>query len=202
MVVVDNDISYGDYSREGIFFVVTGPSGVGKTTVMERLLEQDERLTYSVSHTTREARPNEAHGEDYYFVDKDEFERIRDREGFLEWAEIYGDYYGTSRREVDRVREEGLDTFLDIDVQGAEQLREDPDLDAVFVFLAPPSLEELEKRISRRGAESEETMRKRLRVARKEITRIPEFDYLIINKELEETISLLGSVVKAERLKV
>ncbi|MBS3765834.1 guanylate kinase [Candidatus Bipolaricaulota bacterium] len=169
---------------------------------MERLLEADEGLTYSVSHTTRDPRPNEVHGEDYYFVDEEEFERVRAQSGFIEWAEIYGDYYGTSREEVDRIRREGLDPFLDIDVQGAEQLRDDSGLDAVFVFLAPPSLEDLEKRISRRGSESEERMRERLRVAGDEITRIPEFDYLVVNDDLEVTVSQLYSVVSAERLKV
>lgn len=199
---LDSDITFEDYRRQGIFFVVTGPSGVGKTTVMERLLEADEGLTYSVSHTTRDPRPNEVHGEDYYFVDEEEFERVRAQSGFIEWAEIYGDYYGTSREEVDRIRREGLDPFLDIDVQGAEQLRDDSGLDAVFVFLAPPSLEDLEKRISRRGSESEERMRERLRVAGDEITRIPEFDYLVVNDDLEVTVSQLYSVVSAERLKV
>lgn len=193
---------YEEYRRESIFFVVTGPSGVGKTTVMERLLGRDDRLTYSVSHTTREARPDETHGEAYYFVTESEFEDLIEEGGFLEWAEIYGDYYGTSRREVAVIREKGLDLLLDIDVQGAEQLRKDPELEAVFIFLAPPSLEELESRIRGRGAESPETMRKRLRVAEEEINRIREFDYLVINEDLGETLSLLESIVKAERLKV
>lgn len=193
---------YEEYRRESIFFVVTGPSGVGKTTVMERLLGRDDRLTYSVSHTTREARPDETHGEAYYFVTESEFEDLIEEGGFLEWAEIYGDYYGTSRREVAVIREKGLDLLLDIDVQGAEQLRKDPELEAVFIFLAPPSLEELESRIRGRGAESPETMKKRLRVAEEEINRIREFDYLVINEDLGETLSLLESIVKAERLKV
>jgi len=195
-------LSYAEYRRESIFFVVTGPSGVGKTTVMESLLEEDDRLTYSISHTTREARPEETQGEDYYFVGESEFEALRDQEGFLEWAEIYGDYYGTSRKEVVAIQEKGLDPFLDIDVQGAEQLRNDPELEAVFIFLAPPSLEELERRITGRGAESTETIRKRLRVAREEVNRIREFDYLVVNEDLNETLSHLESVVKAERLKV
>lgn len=195
-------LSYEDYRRESIFFVVTGPSGVGKTTVMESLLEKDDRLTYSISHTTREARPDETHGEDYYFVGESEFEDLREQDGFLEWAEIYGDYYGTSRKEVAAIREEGLDPFLDIDVQGAEQLRSDPELEAVFIFLAPPSLQELERRITDRGAESTETIRKRLGVAEEEINRIREFDYLVVNEDLDETLSRLESVIKAERLKV
>jgi guanylate kinase len=199
---MDANSRYEEYRRESIFFVVTGPSGVGKTTVMERLLEGDDRLTYSISHTTREARPDETHGEDYYFVGESEFENLQEKDGFLEWAEIYGDYYGTSRQEVAKIRKKGLDPFLDIDVQGAAQLRNDPELEAVFIFLAPPSLEELKRRITGRGAESSETIRKRLRVAEEEINRIREFDYLVVNEDLDETLSLLGSVVKAERLKV
>ncbi len=199
---MDANSRYEEYRNESIFFVVTGPSGVGKTTVMERLLEGDDRLTYSISHTTREARPDETHGEDYYFVGESEFENLQEKDGFLEWAEIYGDYYGTSRQEVAKIRKKGLDPFLDIDVQGAAQLRNDPELEAVFIFLAPPSLEELKRRITGRGAESSETIRKRLRVAEEEINRIREFDYLVVNEDLDETLSLLGSVVKAERLKV
>lgn len=193
---------YEEYRRESIFFVVTGPSGVGKTTVMERLLDRDDRLTYSISHTTREARPDETHEKDYYFVGESEFENLRDKDGFLEWAKVYGDYYGTSRQEVAKIRKKGLDPFLDIDVQGAAQLRNDPELEAVFIFLAPPSLEELERRITGRGVESSETIRKRLHVAEEEINRIREFDYMVVNEDLDETLSLLGAVVKAERMKV
>lgn len=198
----ESRLSYAEFRRGSIFFVVTGPSGVGKTTVMEKLLERDERLTYSISHTTRKPRPDETHGEDYYFIEESEFEALREKGGFLEWAEIYGDYYGSSRDEVAEVKEKGLDPFLDIDVQGAEQLRGDPELEAVFIFLAPPSLGELEKRITGRGAENTESIRERLQVAEEEVDRIREFDYLVVNEDLQKTVSLLESVIKAERLKV
>ncbi|MFB6214952.1 MAG: guanylate kinase [Candidatus Bipolaricaulia bacterium] len=194
--------SYAEYRRNGIFFVITGPSGVGKTTIMDRTLERDERLAYSISHTTRDKRPEEVDGEDYYFVDRGEFERFKKEDRFLEWAEIYGDYYGTSREEIDRIKSNGRDPFLDIDVQGADQLRADPSVDAVFVFLAPPSLEELEKRIVNRGAESPGTREKRIQVAREELSRIPEFDYLIVNEKLKRAVEELEAVIKAERLKV
>lgn len=194
--------SYGEFRRDGIFFVITGPSGVGKTTIMDHVLEKDERLDYSTSHTTREKRPGEIDGEDYHFVDKEEFHEIIDESGFLEWAEVYGDYYGTSRAEVESIKEGGRDPFLDIDVQGARQLRDDTSLDAVFVFLAPPSLDELERRIFDRGAESPERVEKRMEVAREEIKRIPEFDYLIENEVVEEAVSDLEAVIRAERLKV
>jgi len=193
---------YKDYRREGIFFVVTGPSGVGKTTLMERLLGRDDGLSYSVSHTTRKQRPNEVDGEDYYFVGQEKFSRIKNEGGFLEWAEIYGDYYGTSRSEIEKIRESGLDPFLDIDVQGAEQVRNNSGVDAVFIFIAPPSLEELETRIDNRGAEGSESREKRLNLARDELTRIPEFDYLIVNQDLEQAADDLGSVIRAERIKI
>ncbi|MFW6104727.1 MAG: guanylate kinase [Candidatus Bipolaricaulota bacterium] len=193
---------YEDYRREGIFFVVTGPSGVGKTTLMEKLLGRDEGLSYSVSHTTRKQRPNEIDGEDYYFVGEEEFFRIKNEGGFLEWAEIYGDYYGTSRGEVERIRASGLDPFLDIDVQGAEQVRNNSAVDAVFIFIAPPSLEELETRIDNRGAEGSESREKRLNLARDELTRIPEFDYLIVNQHLGQAADDLESVIRAERIKI
>lgn len=194
--------NYSQYRRTGIFFVITGPSGVGKTTIMERALERDENLAYSVSHTTREKRPGEVDGEDYHFVDGGEFETLKDDGGFLEWAEIYGDYYGTSRGEIETIKREGSDPFLDIDVQGAEQLRADPSVDAVFVFIAPPSLEELERRIVDRGAEGTKTIEKRMEVARDELTRIPEFDYLIVNEKLEKAVKDLEAVINAERLKI
>jgi len=194
--------NYEEYRRKGIFFVVTGPSGVGKTTIMERVLERDDQLTYSVSHTTRDKRPGEVNGEDYYFVDREKFEGCRDDGRFLEWAEIYGDYYGTSREEIEKIKSEGRDPFMDIDVQGAEQLRKDSSLYGVFVFLAPPSLDELERRIVARGAEGSETRETRIRVAREELSRISEFDYLIVNKELKKAVDSLEAVIRAERLKV
>lgn len=193
---------YEDYRREGIFFVVTGPSGVGKTTLMEKLLGRDEGLSYSVSHTTRKRRPNEVDGEDYYFVGEEEFCGIKNEGGFLEWAEIYGDYYGTSRSEIEKIRESGLDPFLDIDVQGAEQVRSNAAVDAVFIFIAPPSIGELETRIDNRGAEGSESREKRLNIAREELTRIPEFDYLIVNQDLDQATDDLHSVIRAERIKI
>ncbi len=191
-----------EYRRRSIFFVLTGPSGVGKTTIMDSLLEKDDRLTYSVSHTTRKKRPEESDGRDYYFVERDEFEQMKEEGGFLEWAEIYGDYYGTSRAEIEEIEGSSRDPFLDIDVQGATQLRKDPSLEAVFVFLAPPSLEELEERMVNRGSENAETRKERIQVARDELARIGEFDYLVVNDDLGRAIDDLASIIRAERLAV
>ncbi len=191
-----------DYRRKGIFFVITGPSGAGKTTIMEEALQRDDRLAYSVSHTTRGRRPKETDGEDYYFIDPEEFTRMREDGDFLEWAEIYGDYYGTSRAEIERIEESGRDPFLDIDVQGAAQIREVPGVEAVFLFIAPPSLEELERRIVNRGSESSKALRKRISLAEEELSRVPEFDYLIVNEELDDSVADLRAIIRAERLKI
>lgn len=191
-----------EYRREGIFFVITGPSGAGKTTIMETVLGSDNRLSYSVSHTTREKRKGESDGEDYHFIGVNEFKKMKQSGEFVEWAEIYGDYYGTSKAEIDRIEENGRDPFLDIDVQGAAQIRNNPDVSAVFLFVAPPSIEELRRRIENRGTESGETLKKRIRVARKELDRIREFDYLIVNEELDRAVADLRAIIRAERLKV
>ncbi len=188
--------------REGIFFVITGPSAVGKTTLMEKILASDDRLSYSVSHTTRENRRSELDGQDYHFVRKEEFEQIRDEDGFLEWAEIYGEYYGTSRAEIERIKDRGLDPFLDIDVQGAKQLREKVSKKAVFIFIGPPSVEELRRRVEERGSEDRETQEKRMEVAMQELRRAGEFDYLLINDKLDRALSDLKSIIRAERLKI
>ncbi|MCF7875556.1 guanylate kinase [Candidatus Bipolaricaulota bacterium] len=191
-----------EYRREGIFFVITGPSGAGKTTIMETVLGSDNRLSYSVSHTTREKRKGESEGEDYHFIEVDEFKKMKQEGEFVEWAEIYGDYYGTSKAEIDRIEGNGRDPFLDIDVQGAAQIRNNPEVKAVFLFVAPPSIEELRRRIENRGTENEETLNKRIRVARKELNRIREFDYLIVNEELDSAVADLRAIIRAERLKV
>lgn len=188
--------------REGIFFVITGPSAVGKTTLMEKVLAGDDGLSYSVSHTTREKRASELDGQDYHFVSKEEFKRIRYDGGFLEWAEIYGDYYGTSRAEIERIRDKGLDPFLDIDVQGAEQLRDKVSEKAVFIFIGPPSVKELRRRVEERGSEDRKTQVKRMEVAMEELRRAGEFDYLLINDQLDRALSDLRSIIRAERLKI
>jgi len=169
---------------------------------MEKVLASDDRLSYSVSHTTRENRRSELDGQDYHFVRKEEFEQIRDEDGFLEWAEIYGEYYGTSRAEIERIKDRGLDPFLDIDVQGAKQLREKVSKKAVFIFIGPPSVEELRRRVEERGSEDRETQEKRMEVAMQELRRAGEFDYLLINDKLDRALSDLKSIIRAERLKI
>ncbi len=184
---------------EGILLVLSAPSGCGKTTILKQVMAGLPGLVFSVSHTTRPPRPGEKGGRDYHFVSRREFEAIRDREppGFLEWAEVHGNLYGTSREEVGRLRTRGLDVVLDIDVQGAAQIRRS--CDPVTVFIAPPSLAELERRLRGRGTEAEETIALRLANARREMQAMADYDYLVVNDDLEVAVDALRSIIVAER---
>jgi len=178
--------------------VVSAPSGAGKTTLCRLLLERFP-FRFSVSHTTRPPRPGEVHGRDYYFVSREEFREMIREGAFLEWAEVHGNLYGTSFSEVERALSGEEDLLLDIDVQGASQVRGRLGARAVFVFILPPSLEELERRLRRRGTEDEETLRRRLARAREEIRFAPWFDYVVINDEVERAFEDLAAIIRAER---
>lgn len=183
-----------------LLYVVTGPSGAGKTTLIKRLLNQEENLYFSVSFTTRQKRPEETEGVDYWFVSPDDFKKRIDSGDFLEYAEVHGKLYGTSKSYVDKALEKS-NILLDIDVQGAMNVkREFPD--STVVFIAPPTYEELERRLRARGTETPEDLEKRLSDSRKELKVIDRFDYLILNHDAEEAYELLRSVYIAETLKV
>jgi len=179
--------------------VVSAPSGAGKTTLLKEVMTELPGLSFSVSHTTRQPRPDERDGVDYHFVDRARFMAIRDQHppGFLEWAEVHTNLYGTGRREVENSIAQGNDIVLDIDVQGARQVRNV--LDAVFIFIAPPSMEVLAQRLRKRGTDSPETIALRLENARQELKAIPEYDYLIINDRLEWAVDTLRAIIIAER---
>lgn len=183
-------------------FVVSGPSGVGKTTVIERLLPRFPALNYSVSHTTRRRREEEVDGEDYHFISKERFENMKEKGKFLEWAEVFGQYYGTSVETVEGIRSREADAIMDIDVQGAEKVRDKGLNDVVYIFIGPPSEEELEKRIARRGSESAREMKLRLKIARRELAEAHKFDYLVINKDLDRCVCNFKSIISAERLRI
>ena len=183
----------------GNLFVISAPSGAGKSTILKRLLPLLPGLAFSVSHTTRPPRPGEKDGREYHFVDRPVFEKMRAEQAFLEWAEVHGNLYGTSRQAVLAQQSRGIDVFLDIDVQGAGQLRDQGDAGAIFLFIAPPSWQELERRLRGRGTDSEETVRLRLANARREMQDAGRYDYLIINDRLEEAVQDLRSVIIAER---
>jgi len=183
----------------GTLLVISAPSGAGKTTLLKRIMAEVPNLGFSVSHTTRPPRPGERNGVDYHFVSRGEFLAMREGGAFLEWAEVHTNFYGTSKQAVADKLAAGVDLFLDIDVQGAKQIKEAHDLGAVFLFVAPPSWQELEKRLSGRGTETAETVRVRLANARKEMAEAHWYDYLIVNDDLAAATALLKAVLLAER---
>jgi guanylate kinase len=182
----------------GAVFVVSGPSGAGKSTLLRRALANDPELRFSISHTTREPRSGEQDGRDYHFAARDVFQKMIDAGEFLEWAEYNDNLYGTSRASVEGPTAEGLDLILEVEVQGARQLRERLP-GAVFVFILPPSLEVLERRLRARGSEDEVVIRKRLERAREEVRQVGMYDYVVVNDRLEPAVAELAHVIGAKR---
>lgn len=185
--------------HDGLLLVLSAPSGCGKTTIVKQVMDDVPNLAFSISHTTRSPRIGEVDGVHYYFVDKEEFCAIRDRQpgGFVEWAEVHGNFYGTSAAEVERRQQAGCDVLLDIDVQGAAQVR--LCANPTTVFIAPPSLHALEQRLRGRGSDDDATIAKRMNNARKEMACIDAYDYVIVNDVLEEAAVSLRSIIVAER---
>lgn len=187
--------------RKGILFVVTAPSGAGKTTLCDMVLDAVAGLEYSVSVTTRPPRGGEVDGSDYHFVDREEFERRIAGGEFLEHAVVYDNYYGTRRGTVEEALGGGRDLILDIDVKGALQIK-NKSYPAVFIYIVPPSLGELERRLRGRASDSEDVIRKRLSLARDEMGYIGEYDYVVINDDLRTAFDGLGGIILAERCRV
>ncbi|MBI5556590.1 MAG: guanylate kinase [Deltaproteobacteria bacterium] len=184
---------------KGNLIIISAPSGTGKTTILKNLFTQTKGVTFSVSHTTRAPRSGEKNGIDYHFVDQETFARMRANNEFLEWADVHGNFYGTSREEVNRRLEQGLDVFLDIDVQGARQVREAAGQECLSIFIVPPSWEEQEKRLIGRGTDSAQTISLRLRNAKKEMEDAGLYDYLIVNDTLDESVAALRAIIIAQR---
>ena len=187
--------------KSSILVVISGPSGVGKTTIIKAVLSRRNDVIFSVSCTTRPRRPGEVHGKDYFFITEQEFRAMIDKGEFLEWAEVHGYLYGTPRKFIEKAFKEGKSVLLDIDVQGALKVME-TFKDGVFIFIAPPSIEDLEKRLRKRGTETEESLRRRIEDAKWELQNIDKFEYLIINRDLDEAIYDLDSIITAEGIKV
>ncbi|WP_064200610.1 guanylate kinase [Brevibacillus brevis] len=184
----------------GLLLVLSGPAGVGKGTVCKALREVMPDLVYSVSATTRQPRPGEVEGVNYFFKSQEEFKRMIEEDALLEWAEYVGNYYGTPRQFVDDMLNEGRDVILEIEVQGALQVKESfPQ--GTFLFLAPPDLNELENRIVGRGTESQEIIRKRMEVARAEIELMDHYDYVVVNDVIESACERIQAIITAEHLK-
>jgi guanylate kinase len=185
----------------GTLFIVSAPSGAGKTSLVKALLASEPDVKLSISHTTRPARPGEENGRDYHFVSAPEFERMQGAREFLETAVIYGNRYGTSRTWIDGQLERGHDVLLEIDWQGAQQVRALM-RGTVSVFILPPSLEVLEQRLKTRSQDPPDVIARRLAAAREEISHLREFDYVIINKDFNRAALELASIVRAERLRL
>jgi guanylate kinase len=191
-----------EIARRGIMMVVSSPSGAGKTTLTRNLLQKEENVVLSISVTTRERRPSEIDGVHYQFISRRHFEGLRDSGELLEWAEVHGNFYGTPREPVDKALSDGRDVLFDIDWQGTQQLRASalsPDLISVFVL--PPSARELKARLERRAEDSAEIIARRLRNAAEEIPHYTEYDYVLVNRDLEKSFDRLRSILTAERLK-
>lgn len=180
---------------EGRLFIVTAPSGAGKTSLIRELLSREERLAVSISHTTRPMRKGEEDGVDYYFVSPEEFEQINGQNGFLERAEVFDHLYGTSRTEVERLQSEGLDVILEIDWQGAQRVRQKMP-EAVSIFILPPSLSVLEARLRNRGTDDDGVISQRLAQARSDILHCRDFDHCVINDDFEEAVEQLRSLIQ------
>ncbi len=187
--------------RRGLMFVLSSPSGAGKTTLSRLLIDKTSGLKMSVSATTRPMRPGEVDGRDYFFVDKSSFETMVKEGELLEWATVFDNRYGTPRLPVEAALSAGQDVLFDIDWQGTQQLREKARADVVSVFILPPSADDLEKRLHSRAQDSDEVIRGRMDRASHEMSHWAEYDYIVINHEVDEAFAEVQSILKAERLK-
>ncbi|MEI2297468.1 guanylate kinase [Ensifer sp. MJa1] len=188
-------------ARRGLMLVISSPSGAGKSTIARNLLEADPEMSISVSVTTRQRRPSEIDGRHYHFKTIREFEALRATDSLLEWAEVHGNFYGTPRDAVEAAMAAGRDMLFDIDWQGAQQLQEKMAGDVVSIFILPPSMTELQSRLHRRAEDSEEVIATRLANSRAEIEHWREYDYIVLNDDLDRAFSAVRSIVEAERLR-
>ena len=187
--------------RKGLLLVVSGPSGAGKGTICKAILDQNDQITLSVSATTRKPRNGEVHGVNYFFLEKEEFTSMIEKGEFLEYAQIYDNFYGTPKSAIMETLDNGQDVILEIEMQGARQVKEVYP-EGIFVFVLPPSLEELKNRIVGRGTETEEEIEKRFSCAFKEINQIDDYDYFIVNEDVEKSVRELEAIISSEKNKV
>lgn len=187
--------------RKGLLLVVSGPSGAGKGTICKAILDQNDQIKLSVSATTRKPRNGEVHGVNYFFLEKEEFTSMIEKGEFLEYAQIYDNFYGTPKSAIMETLDNGQDVILEIEMQGARQIKEVYP-EGVFIFVLPPSLEELKSRIVGRGTETQEEIEKRFSCAFEEINQIVNYDYFIVNEDIEKSVSDVEAIICAEKNKV
>ena len=187
--------------RRGVMFILSSPSGAGKTTLSRMLLASDEEIMLSVSATTRAPREGEVDGKDYHFVSNEEFDRLVEEDGFYEWAPVFGNRYGTPKGRIRNALKEGQDFLFDIDWQGTQQLYQKDQQDTVSVFILPPSLDELHRRLTARALDSEEVVNSRMERARAEISHWAEYDYVVINDNVDACFTKVREILHAERMK-
>ena len=185
--------------NKGLLFVVSAPSGTGKSTLLKAVMEKLNGLVFSISHTTRKPRPNELNGTHYHFVDTSTFEAMIQEDAFLEWARVYSNMYGTSKQSVDELLRQGKDVILEIDAQGADNIRKNCNYTSIGIFIAPPSMLEMEQRLRRRGTEEEKELALRLKEAGEEMKKAGDFDYLVVNDQLHDATDMVCSIICAER---
>jgi guanylate kinase len=195
------DKRHVEIARRGLMLVISSPSGAGKSTIARNVLETDRQISLSVSVTTRARRPSEIEGVHYHFVSHKEFERLKSSDSLLEWAEVHGNFYGTPREPVEVAMAEGRDMLFDIDWQGAQQLQDKMPADVVSIFILPPSMEELQSRLNRRAEDAADVIATRLKNAREEIAHWREYDYVVINDDLDRAFTSVQAIVEAERLR-
>jgi guanylate kinase len=188
-------------TRRGLMLVLSSPSGAGKTTIARRLRDEDKSIEMSISHTTRQRRNGEKDGKDYHFVDRETFTRMRDQGEFLEWAVVFDNYYGTTRKPVEDALAAGRDVLFDVDWQGATSLRDQAKNDVVTVFVLPPTAADLEQRLNERAQDSPEIVRRRMLGASNEIQHWDEYDYVVINHDIGCSVEAARAILAAERLR-
>ena len=191
----------GELPRRGLMFILSSPSGAGKTTIARQLLAAESNLAMSVSVTTRPMRPGEVDGRDYHFADRPAFDRMVAEDAFLEWAEVFGNCYGTPRSHIAQGLEQGRDFLFDVDWQGAQQLSQRAGADVVSVFLLPPSIAELEQRLRGRATDPEDVIAGRMERARSEISHWDGYDYVVLNQQVEDCFAHVRTILHAERLR-
>ncbi|XUU60875.1 guanylate kinase [Erythrobacter sp. HA6-11] len=187
--------------RRGLLFILSSPSGAGKTTISRMLLEHEEAIKLSISATTRPPRPNEVDGKDYYFVSDAEFDRMVEEDDFYEWAHVFGHRYGTPKGIIRQALKDGQDFLFDIDWQGTQQLKQKDDQDVVTVFILPPSIDELRRRLESRASDSPDVIDSRMERAKAEISHWAEYEYVVINNDLDACFEKVREILAAERMR-